>query len=259
MPMIVAILIAVLVFALPANAITFGRPDKGGHPNVGAMLTKYTADGELRAVCSGTLIAPKVFLTASHCLSFFPERGIPFDRVWVSFDPVLDAGAVLYHGVGVLNPEYGGPQSDPHDVAVILLDEAPKGITPAALSAAGLLDQMKKTGTLKDQRFVPVGYGTLRDDKTGGQHSLYDADPLERYVADQGFLSLEPYWIQLNMNPSTGSGGTCYGDSGGPHFIAGTNIVAAITVTGDMWCRATDKDYRMDTDSALNFLRLFLQ
>ena len=64
------------------------------------------------------------------------------------------------------------------------------------------------------------------------------------------------------MNMATGNGGTCYGDSGGPHFIhlkgVETNIVAAITVTGDAPCVATDKTYRMDTDSARSFLAGFV-
>jgi hypothetical protein len=69
---------------------------------------------------------------------------------------------------------------------------------------------------------------------------------------------LRPFWIQLSMNPSTGSGGTCYGDSGGPHFIGETDVIASITVTGDVNCRATDVAYRMDTDSARDFLGQFV-
>jgi hypothetical protein len=38
------------------------------------------------------------------------------------------------------------------------------------------------------------------------------------------------------MNPARGDGGTCYGDSGGPHFLGAgtgeTNIVAGTTITG---------------------------
>ena len=55
------------------------------------------------------------------------------------------------------------------------------------------------------------------------------------------------------MNISTGDGGTCYGDSGGPHFLDG--VVVAVTVTGDYNCKATDKDYRVDTARARVFLR----
>ena len=58
------------------------------------------------------------------------------------------------------------------------------------------------------------------------------------------------------MNPSTGNGGTCYGDSGGPHFLGGVSstLVASITITGDAVCRATDKAYRLDTPDAQEFL-----
>ena len=62
------------------------------------------------------------------------------------------------------------------------------------------------------------------------------------------------------MNPSTGSGGTCYGDSGGPHFLGGTssNLIVSVTVTGDSVCKATDKTYRLDTATARGFLDDFV-
>jgi hypothetical protein len=109
---------------------------------------------------------------------------------------------------------------------------------------------------LKDQRFTAVGYGTVRNDKRkAGQTFAFDG--LRRY-ADQGFRSLTKAWLNLSMNPSTGSGGTCYGDSGGPHFLAGTNVVASVTVTGDRFCRASDVTYRLDTPWSREFLGQFL-
>jgi hypothetical protein len=38
-----------------------------------------------------------------------------------------------------------------------------------------------------------------------------------------------------------------------------TNIVAAVTVTGDSECKATDKDYRLDTESARSFLGNYVE
>jgi hypothetical protein len=71
-----------------------------------------------------------------------------------------------------------------------------------------------------------------------------------RQAADSG-ASLPLFWC-----------GTCYGDSGGPHFVGAgaseTNMVVSVTVTGDAWCRATDKTYRLDTASARDFLGDFV-
>jgi hypothetical protein len=61
-------------------------------------------------------------------------------------------------------------------------------------------------------------------------------------------------WLRISMNKSTGDGGTCYGDSGGPNFLGRTDIIAGITITGDAVCRATNVVYRLDTASAREFL-----
>ena len=252
----IAIPIAILLIAVPlAQAITFGQPDGNGHPNVGAMIV-LEPDGSMWLYCSGTLISPTVFLTAAHCTAAAAAYGAAPEDVFVTFDPVYDENATLHPGTYHLNPNYGHDMHDLHDVAVIVLDESITDITPAALPPAGLLDDMKKAHELKGQQFVTVGYGRLRDDKTKAWQAIGDAG--ERYFADQTFLALKPYWLQISMNPSTGSGGTCYGDSGGPHFLGDTDMVVSLTVTGDAWCRATDVTYRLDTDSARDYLEQFV-
>jgi hypothetical protein len=60
------------------------------------------------------------------------------------------------------------------------------------------------------------------------------------------------------MNPSTGNGGTCYGDSGGPNFLGTSQIIAGITITGDAVCRSTNVVYRLDTESARAFLSQYV-
>src|SRR5215217_2612281 len=59
--------------------------------------------------------------------------------------------------------------------------------------------------------------------------------------------------------PSTGDGGTCYGDSGGPNFLGTTDVIAATTITGDAVCRSTNVDYRLDTESARAFLSQYVK
>lgn len=266
-----AVLILLVIAALPAMAITHGEPDGNGHPNVGAIVVDIPGEG-LMQICSGTLIAPTVFLTATHCTVYLDELlpANPGAQMLVTFDPTIDPAGTFYTGDYYGNPAYngllngggGGPggHSDLHDVAVILLDSAPPGITPASLPTAGLLDQLQADHVLKDTRFTAVGYGAVREtNQTGFAGILAN---LDRNRAEQGFLALTPAWLTLPMTPANGNGGTCYGDSGGPHFIhldgVETDIVASITVTGDMPCVATDKTYRIDTESARSFLGQFV-
>jgi len=253
-----AVLILALLIAIPAQAITFGQLDGDLHPNVGALLVAWPQpDGPIDIVCSGTLIAPDVFLTAAHCVNWMPSAGVPTDQVYVTFDSVYEIGvSTLYQGTYYVNPNYGHDSADLNDVAVIVLDEPITTIEPASLPPAGLLDQLKAAGALKDQTFVAVGYGTVRDDKTGGFHPLY-WEGARRFVA-QTYNALNKGWLRLSMNPSTGDGGTCYGDSGGPHFLGESNMVVSVTVTGDSPCRATDVTYRMDIPSARQYLGQFV-
>jgi len=256
------VLALLFIFVLPALAITYGEPDGNVHPFVGSMVLSVPGEG-LFQWCSGTLISENVFLTASHCTAPVDATlaSIPGAEMLVTFDPTIDESSTFYTGTWYTNPNYlaGNGASDTGDVAVIVLDESP-GITPASLPTAGLLDELQASHILKDTRFTAVGYGTIREtNRTGFQGIL---DNVDRNRVEQGFLSLTKAWLKLSMNLSTGNGGTCYGDSGGPHFIhldgVETDIIASITVTGDAPCKATDKTYRMDTESARSFLENFV-
>jgi hypothetical protein len=253
---------AILCFATavgtPARAIVGGLPDGNLHPEVGALVGYDPAEGEYFTFCSGTLISPTVFLTASHCtLALTAYMGSA--HAWVTFDPVFDPDTVtLLPGAMYSNPDYGHDFARVGDVAVLVLDAPAAGITPASLPTEGLLDGMKDS--LHSMEFTAVGYGASRTDKTGGPNAIYYND--DRQYATQSFLALNRNWLRLSMNVSTGSGGTCYGDSGGPHFIGAgadeTNIVVSVTVTGDSVCRATDTTYRVDTPAAREFLGQFV-
>jgi secreted trypsin-like serine protease len=251
-----AILIVVVASPQVAFGIVYGEFDGNRHPNVGAYVTQQ--DGEFRPVCSGTLIAPDVFMTASHCTAPDEILGLPF---WVTFDPVVDQDSELITGTAHTHPEFGfsgpGGVSDPNDIAVIVLDR-PVGIQPAQLPQQGLLDELKATHALDDQVFTAVGYGAVRETRKGGPGAILENT--ERRFALQSALSLQKAWLTLSMNEATGDEGTCFGDSGGPHFLGGetSNLVVSNTVTGDSVCKATDRTYRIDTASARDFLDEFV-
>ena len=241
-------LVAALTLVAVGAAITYGVPDGNGHPEVGALLAPHAYSDGTWASCTGTLIAPRVFVTAAHC------DGL--SRVAVTFDSVYDpAKGTVYWGAWVADPSYNQSQSDPHDLAVVLLDKAVKGITPARLPAAGSLG-----GLSGDQQFTSVGYGAQAVTNGPGGKTFHYADV--RYVASGTLNSINPSWLRISQNPATGNGGTCYGDSGGPNFLGSgsseTNILAATTITGDTPCRSTNVDYRLDTPSARAFLGQFV-
>src|SRR5829696_6769020 len=127
-----ALLLAVLLPAAPASAITNGTADGSAHPNVGGLVSPTQYSDGTWIYCSGTLISPTVFLTAAHCA----DDG---ERVAVTFDTDYEAGDRLYYGTFEADPLYNQSQSDPHDIAVVVLDTAVRGITPALLPEADSL------------------------------------------------------------------------------------------------------------------------
>jgi secreted trypsin-like serine protease len=246
----------------PAQAIVYGQVDGNRHPNVGAIVADWRGEG-LELFCSGTLIDSRVFLTASHCTSAL--ESLEVGEVFVTFDSTFSARSRLIPGTMVTNPNYNafsgkGGSSDPGDIAVILLSRSPGGITPASLPRQGLLDDLMRTKQLSNQLFTAVGYGTVRETRKGAFDAILDTT--ERRFAVQSFQSLTSAWLTLSMNEATQNGGTCYGDSGGPHFLGAgadeTDVVVSITVTGDAVCKSTDKTYRVDTPSARAFLADFV-
>jgi len=241
----------VLALATPALGIVYGQlDDDESYPNVGALIGEF--EGERLIFCSGTLIAADVFLTAAHCV----DDGA---TMWVSFDPVVhepvdETTNTLHEGTAQAHPSFACcGANNTFDIAVVVLDPPVAGITPADLPGSNMLGQMHNM-ELKSETFVAVGYGTVRETRRGAFQALFFDG--QRRLAEQSALSLVPAWLNLSMNQATGDGGTCYGDSGGPHFL-GSSVVS-LTVTGDVFCKATDKTYRVDTPWARDFLDEFV-
>ena len=242
--------IATLTVVGGASAITYGQADGNRHPEVGALVGTFSSG--TFPYCSGTLISPTVFLTAAHC-------DIGTSTVFVTFDEQYSAASKLYSGTYYANPAYTQSQSDPHDLAVVVFDRAIKGLTPARLPTLNLLDSMKAARTLNQEtRFTSVGYGGQEVPNARPELTFLDA----REFSVGSFNALGPGYLKLSQNAATGDGGTCYGDSGGPNFLGAgsteTNIIAGTTITGDVWCKATNVTQRVDTAASRAFLSQFV-
>jgi secreted trypsin-like serine protease len=241
----IALTAAALGAAAPAAAITNGAPDGDRHPNVGGLVAPEQYPDGTWLYCSGTLISATVFLTAAHC-------GEDGERVRVTFDTAYQEGDRVYAGTFHADPFYSQRQSDTHDIAVVVLDRAVRGIAPAQLPEANALAVLPA-----NQSFTSVGYGAYEvTNEPGGHDYLYDD---VRNYATGTLNAINPTWLRISMNPATGDGGTCYGDSGGPNFLGTSTTIAAITITGDAVCRATNVVYRLDTESARDFLGEFVR
>lgn len=259
------ILVSAALWLSPkTSAITYGFVDSSNtYRNAGAFMVKSSTTGQVFPICSGTMITSNVFLTASHCTDFFTRDLAPDGWVaYVSLDGSIPFGDLTSSKTQLLavnhvvtNPNYNQSQSDSGDIGALILERSAR-VTPATLPTCGLLDQLVAQNGLKTATFTNVGYGVQNRVVSGGVPFFQDINPVPRMFSFSSFNSLNGGYLRLSQNPSTGNGGTCFGDSGGPNFMTlnGQQLIVAITITGDSVCRSTNVDYRVDTLSAQGFL-----
>ena len=247
----VTALVTTVGLAPPGNAIIGGRPDTT-HGNVGVLLP--TAASPVARWCGVTPVSPIVVVLAGHCAALRLANFGETDGD-ITFDPrFLDSlgdresgwaytgGYPTYHGRLAAHPLYDGKGSD-HDVAVMVLDEPIAGVDVEALPAAGLLDDLKAAGTLRDQPVTVVGYGTTErlpgNVFVGGGY---------RQVAEQTVQSLGGTVVKHQSIDGT----TCVYDSGSPLFV-GDQLVGVLSA-GDAACSTLSISARLDVPAVRSWL-----
>jgi secreted trypsin-like serine protease len=261
-----AVLVLLLTMLLlsfgPAQAITDGALDGNGHPYVVLLLMEV--NGEPMYRCSATLLSPTVVLTAGHCTDDYPEGVYSGMRVFTESD--VDKGNNNYPYAGPNSVEAAAWYTHPlfetapfyvHDVGVVILSQPIDLPEYGTLPAVNSLDSLKTKRGLQDTTFTSVGYG------------LQQSNPVH-VVSDRVRMVAHPRLIQINVPGYTGdfslllsnnhaTGGTCFGDSGGPNFLGDSNVVAGVTSFGKNGnCAGTGGVFRMDRQDVLDFVNQFL-
>lgn len=270
----VAVVALLLLLAVAsAGAVTWGEPDQGAHPYVGTLL--FQQGGGLYS-CSGTLLSPTVMVTAGHCTE---EGGVPNTMTYVRFeedaltgiDNYRDANGVLDLGAWLAN-DWIAATAIPHsnyddfnqfpatyDVGIVILSEPVYPGTYAQLPELGFLETLTKGQGQKNDQFTVVGYGMQ------GYIKPFEMDIWARYKGTVSLVELNSTFAgghsaKFTNNPGhgNGSGGSCFGDSGGPVFYGDTTVIAAVVSWGNSPCIGVDYQFRLDTAIAQDFIRPYL-
>jgi len=269
---LLALLLGVLLLgASPAGAITGNYQKDFAHPYVG-LVVLYDANGEFAGRCSGSLISPRVVLTAGHCVAGVSSARVYFEQdAGVHLDPATGVDPITGY------PETGGVHAsqlynygfndfvglpDTHDIGLVILDQpiaqtkyASTVTRFAQLATAGSLDKLAKQRGQQDVTFTVSGYGLsykLPHDRFVSFR--------ERLMATEQLLGLntaltDGFNVKTSSNPGDGRGGTCNGDSGGPLLYSSTDIITAVDSFGiNDICRGVDYQYRTDRTPVINFI-----
>lgn len=253
------------VFISPAGAITDGELDGEGHPQVVLLLMEV--DGAPAYRCSATLLSPTVVLTAGHCTSNYPDGEYSGMRVFTESD--VENGNNNYPFAGPNSVEavswethslYETAPFFVHDVGVVILDEPGVVLEESDYAKLPTVDQLDGLKTRRGQHkttFTSVGYGLqeINPAHVIGERIRMVANPRLIQINTPGFTG--DFSLLLSNNHSTG--GTCFGDSGGPNFLGDSNVVAGITSFGiNGNCAGTGGVFRTDRQNVLDFINGFL-
>jgi len=260
--LLAVVVAALMIGSTQASAVTDGTLDGNGHPYVGLMVAK-DANGTPLWRCSGTLMSRTIFLTAGHCT----EAPAATAEIWFAADVQAHAsqsdpnwngypfkGEVS--GVVRTHPDYDPNRFFFRDMGVVILSKGVRTSTYGQLPTLNYFDRFDNQRGQQDVTFTAVGYGL--------QASFPDASSWKdqalkvRMVAHPKLNQVNNGYVgdfSLLLSNNANTGGTCFGDSGGPNFIGTSSVVGGVTSFGKNGnCAGTGGVFRIDRSWALDWL-----
>lgn len=237
---LLAVLIALAVIggigAEPAAAVLNGHEVKKSSKRWQSIAALVTDSKNPRGsfLCGGTLIAPKLVLTAAHC--YDTTRGGARPRFAKFGSKSLAHGGQIIRIVGHRKYSKSGRSSLMRsDIMLLELSRAPSRITPITLASAS--SEPTAGGTVS-----VAGWGTTNASKPSYPDRLREAT-VDR-ASDGACGAFRRLDTDLSMCASNGRGAstrmTCYGDSGGPLIrqTASGPVLVGITSSAPDGCLA---------------------
>jgi V8-like Glu-specific endopeptidase len=180
------------------------------------------------SMCTATLIAPNLLLTARHCISSGPRRDIvcglselgepyPANAIFATNDPVPVEGSRTFQGAELSVPDEGADTCG-YDVALVRLSaNVPPNV---AVPAIPRIDREVEAGEV----YTAVGYGADESGEPTGQRQMRSGLSVACAPGLCGF--------GVESSEFRGETGICSGDSGGPALDAQGKVVGVVSRGG---------------------------
>ncbi|MEK2688073.1 S1 family peptidase [Bdellovibrio sp. GT3] len=227
------------------NAIIGGEPVTADSYARSATVGIYYRGS---VACTGVLISKNLVITAAHCVKWVNDVQVGFGEAILPADQLKNVAHIIPHpDFEIVNVEIPGNTTETHvtsqkDVALLMLAEnAPAGFVPAVIHAD--TDSIPLQSTL-----LLAGFG-LTDDMT--------REPAKSLLqVEVSLFNLIDDYLVLDQRNGKGA---CFGDSGGPAYLADSGNWYVVGVTHGTRPGYTDCSHETDYTSLSKHMKFIME